>query len=256
MIASTSILLRNTTENISHTPKQNILFTKQLSYCTVVCFSVTYDFKHNQYASGRSIVSMMRLLLLLSGIESNPGPTKYPCGECNKPVCYGRSIVCSNCNKWYHKSCIEMHYIVYDCYTESNKLEWECCICAIKNISFSMFNHPVDSDHLLSSPICSSSPNITTKKAKQLRIELWQSISRVIGKKEELELTLVENNIDVVIGCETHLYPCIHDSEFLPLNYTCFQRNRKDSWGGVITIIKNELIAEPITSQCSLKLLQ
>ena len=91
MITSTSILLRNTTENINHTPKQNILFTKQLSYCTVVCFSVTYDFRHNQYASGRSIASMMQLLLLLSGIESNPGPTKYPSAECNKPVHYRRS---------------------------------------------------------------------------------------------------------------------------------------------------------------------
>ena len=203
--------------------------------------------RHNQYASGRSIASMMWLLLLLSGIESNPGPTKYPCGECNKPVYYGRSILCDNCNKWYHKSCIEMYTIVYDCYTENSKLEWECCNCAIKNISFSLFNHPVDSDHLLSSPICSSSPNITTKKAKQLRI-MTINFQSVWGKKEELELALVENNIDVVIGCKTYLDPCIHDSEFLPLNYTCFWRDRKDGWGGVIIIIKNELIAEQITS--------
>ena len=68
------------------------------------------------------------------------------------------------------------------------------------------------------------------------------------GKKAELELALVENNIDVFIGYETHLDPCIHDSEFLLLNYTCFQRNRKDGWVGVIIIIKNELIAEQITS--------
>ena len=46
----------------------------------------------------------------------------------------------------------------------------------------------------------------------------------------------------------THLDPCIHDSEFLKLNYTCFWRDRKEGWGGVITIIKNELIAEQITS--------
>ena len=116
-----------------------------------------------------------------------------------------------------------------------------------KTLAFSLFNHPVDSDHLLSSPICSSSPNITTKKAKQLRI-MTINFQSVWGKKEELELALVENNIDVVIGCKTHLDPCIHDSEFLPLNYTCFWRDRKDGWGGVIIIIKNELIAEQITS--------
>ena len=70
----------------------------------------------------------------------------------------------------------------------------------------------------------------------------------VWGKKEELELALVENNIDVVIGCKTHLDLCIHDSEFLLLNYTCFRRDRKDGWGGIIIIIKNELIGEQITS--------
>ena len=112
-----------------------------------------------------------------------------------------------------------MRTIVHDCYTENSKLEWECCNCAIKNISFSLFNHPVDSDHLLSSPICSSSLNITTKKAKQLRI-MTINFQSVWGKKEELELALVENNIDVVIVCETHLDPCIHDSEFLRLNYS------------------------------------
>ena len=79
-------------------------------------------------------------------------------------------IACDNCNKWYHKSCIEMHTIVYDCYMENSKLECQCCNCAIKNISFSLFNHRIDSDHLLLSPICSSSSNITTKKAKQLQI--------------------------------------------------------------------------------------
>ena len=247
MITSTSILLKNTTENINHTRKQNILFTKQLSYCTVVCFSVTYDFRHNQYASGRSVASMMQLLLLLSRIESNPGLTKYSCGESNNPVPYGRSIAFDNCNKWYHKSCIGVHAIVYGFYTENSKLEWECCNYAIKNISFSLFNHPLDSDHLLSSRICSFSPNATTKKAKQLRI-MTINFQSVWGKKEELELALVENNIDVVIGCKTHLDLCIHDSEFLLLNYTCFRRDRKDGWGGIIIIIKNELIGEQITS--------
>ena len=35
---------------------------------------------------------------------------------------------------------------------------------------------------------------------------------------EELEVALVQNNRDVVIGCETNLDPYIHDSEFLPFN--------------------------------------
>ena len=114
--------------------------------------------------------------------KSNPGSTKYPCGECNKPVGYGGSIAYDNCNKWCHKSCIKMHTIVYDCYTENSKLEWECCNCAIKNISFFLFNHLVYSDHFISSPICSSSPNITTKKAKKLR-NMTINFQSIWGKK-------------------------------------------------------------------------
>ena len=53
-----------------------------------------YEFRHNQYASGRSIAPVMWLLLLLSGTKSNHVPTKYLCGECDKTICYGRSMAC------------------------------------------------------------------------------------------------------------------------------------------------------------------
>ena len=99
----------------------------------------------------------------------------------------------------------------------------------------------------LQSPIFSSSPNISCKKAKQLRI-MTVNFQSIWGKKEELELALVENNIDIVIGCETHLDPSINDTEFLPTNYCSFRRDREDGWGGVIIIIKNDFIIEQITS--------
>ena len=105
----------------------------------------------------------------------------------------------------------------------------------------------VDNDHLSSSPICSPSPNITTKKAKQLRI-MTINFQSFLGKKAELEPAVVEKNMDFVTECKTHLDPHIHDSEFSPLNYICFQGDRMDGWSGVIIIIKNELIAEQITS--------
>ena len=38
---------------------------------------------------------------------------------------------------------------------------------------------------------------------------------RVFGEKGRIKPSLVEKNIDVVIGCETHLDPYIRDSEFL-----------------------------------------
>ena len=65
--------------------------------------------------------------------------------------------------------------------------------------------------------------HITIKKAKQLQI-MAINFQSIWGKKKELELALVENNIDVNTGCETPLDPCIHDSEIFLLNYTFLER--------------------------------
>jgi len=55
-----------------------------------------------------SVKSSHRLLLLLiSGIEPNPGPRcpKYPCGICKK-ACKLGTIACDECDQWLHKTCI------------------------------------------------------------------------------------------------------------------------------------------------------
>ena len=72
--------------------------------------------------------------------------------------------------------------------------------------------------------------------------------TRKTRNREELELSLVENNIEIVAECETHLDPCIRDSQFIPPSYTYFWKDRKAGWVGVIITTKNELIAEKITS--------
>ena len=50
------------------------------------------------------------ILLLLSGdIASNPGPVKFPCGICNKPVRKNqRGIQCEDCIMWHHIKCIDL----------------------------------------------------------------------------------------------------------------------------------------------------
>ncbi|CAG2240212.1 unnamed protein product [Mytilus edulis] len=48
-------------------------------------------------------------LLLLSGIETNPGPRqpRFPCTICQK-ACKLESIACDDCDKWTHRNCIGM----------------------------------------------------------------------------------------------------------------------------------------------------
>ena len=49
--------------------------------------------------------SYFKYLLILSGdINLHPGPVKYPCSVCAKPV-RKRIISCEKCGSWIHKKC-------------------------------------------------------------------------------------------------------------------------------------------------------
>ena len=46
------------------------------------------------------------LLLLAGDVELNPGPVRFPCTVCQKPVkCNQRGIQCSICDNWTHAKC-------------------------------------------------------------------------------------------------------------------------------------------------------
>ena len=64
-------------------------------------------FRHVQSRNNnKNAVQFLFSLLLLGGdIQSNPGPVKYPCGICERPVKYNqRGIQCDFCNKWHHST--------------------------------------------------------------------------------------------------------------------------------------------------------
>ena len=230
-----------------HLPNLNIPCCKELLLNEKIILSVANSWK-TVPAKPKGI--LVQLLLILSGhVEVNPGPTiKFPCGECKKAVHFGRSIACDSCNQWFHANCLDMNSQIFDSLANSS-LSWECCNCGLRNISFSVFDSSISSNDTTNSPKHASSP-ITKKKPKQLRIFVV-NFQSIWGKKEELEVVL-QNDIDIVIGSETHLDPSISDHEFIPHSYTCYRRDRKDAKGGVIIIVKNELITEQIlTSKTS-----
>ena len=47
------------------------------------------------------------LVLLLSyDVELNPGPVRFPCSVCYKPVCVNQqALQCDLCNYWCHRVC-------------------------------------------------------------------------------------------------------------------------------------------------------
>jgi len=230
-------------------PKQKsnqILFSKVPTKSSYIYYSICYYLKHHRSFQENQIARVIQLLLLISGsLELNPGPSvRYPCGECNKSVLFGKAIACDTCNKWFHVPCISMNSTNFNCYQNNKDLEWICCSCGLANYSTTIFN---SSESSSSSSTSSITPISKKTKAKSLRI-MVVNFQGIKTKKDHLEQVLIENDIDIVLGCETHLCPSIKNSEFIPENYTCFRKDRQDGWGGVIIITKSHLITEQIMS--------
>ena len=92
-------------------------------------------------------IGIQILLLLAFDIEVNPGPVKDPCGICSKAVTWSdKGVNCSDCEVWFHASCVHMRTIVYD--LEQSGVPWHCWNCGLPNFSSEIFaNVPADSIH-------------------------------------------------------------------------------------------------------------
>ena len=226
----------------------NLLLSNDPSLSNEIFFSVSHYFKHQK--KPRAVQPfVIQLLLLLSGtVEVNPGPIrrtpKFPCGECKRAVANSvKSIACDNCQKWYHLKCIPMGDQVFDCYAKDEDLEWICSYCALKDISSTLFDTSISSDESFD---CTT--NISKKKSKQLRITIC-NFQSLWNKSNILKKYLTTNNIDILLGSETHLSNNIMNSEILPPNYTAVRKDRNDGYGGVIIIYKTDLLVEEIHHQ-------
>lgn len=115
-----------------------------------------YFFKH---VKGRYLDSPIHIssrshiliLLLISGIEPNPGPRppRYPCGVCKLAVrdVGQRALACDECDTWCHKSCLQMNTLDFDNLAESDT-PWYCPTCNSLNRSMVVYDLPEPvSDH-------------------------------------------------------------------------------------------------------------
>ena len=181
--------------------------------------------------------------LLLSGqIEINPGPRapKYPCGECGKGVRWGKSIACDECDTWFHKDCLQMTSINF---AASENISWICCRCALPNSSslFDSFSSTLSASP--GQPTHHSSPVAPKRKKssiKRLKVQVV-NFDSMYAKKDILASNLHNENIDIIIGAETHLDGNLLNSEILPPNYTAIRNDRNRSGGGVAIIHKIDL---------------
>jgi hypothetical protein len=89
------------------------------------------------------------IILCSRDISLNPGPIKYPCGKCYKPVAKNhRAIFCEVGNQWWHIKCANVTPQEYKD-SEQNSDPWICNLCNNFNFSESFFDTSLDLSHSL-----------------------------------------------------------------------------------------------------------
>ena len=177
-------------------------------------------------------------------MELNPGPTniKYTCGECARTVKFGPSIACGQCNVWYHQECAGMNSTIFECYTNATiEMQWTCIKCGLPDISAPLFDSSMSSSNLS----LNLDKDMLCVKSKSLRV-VTVNFQSIYNKEDELSSFLIENNIGIVVGFETHLSPSINNAKILRPMYTSYRCDRADGWGGVIIITKKNSTVEEI----------
>ena len=185
------------------------------------------------------LATLIRLLLIIAGIEINPGPTpRWPCDVCQKSAARN-SIECVICRKWQHLKCAEVDArripSGWECLQCSKK--WPCGECnqsaahssirCTKCLNWYHLSCVAHKDDLL---------NWTCKKCLpktaegSLRI-LQLNINGLRKKKNELAILLKENNVHIAMIQETKMDPETPDPH-IP-GYDLIRRDRNRNGGGV-----------------------
>ena len=158
------------------------------------------------------------LLLLQGNVESNPGPCRYPCGECSAPVKSNqRGVQCEACYFWLHASCIGPTIDDYQNLQSSDE-PWLCQRCYQEALPFfnisstdSVFDISNASSHCVA-------PN--TSNSGELGLNLLSLNCRSLFPKiDDLRLLALSDLPDIIAVCETFLDQSISSSELAIANF-------------------------------------
>ena len=182
-----------------------LLYASNLTTKEVIRFSVAqYLVTVNIRAKKQRTKFILTLLLISGNAELNPGPPDIKCGECARALKFGASFACDQCNIWYHQECAGMSSTIFE-------MQWTCIKCGLPSISASLS----DSSMSFINSSLNLDEDMLRVKSKSLRV-VTVNFQSTYNKKDELSSFLIENDVDLVLGSETHLLPSINNAEILP----------------------------------------
>ena len=76
-------------------------------------------------------------LLLAGDVALNPGPFRYPCSVCSRPVRSNqRGIQCDGCCRWTHAVCAGVSEDMWMDMTSQGEFPWHCPPCLLSQLLF------------------------------------------------------------------------------------------------------------------------
>ena len=193
------------------------------------------------------------LLLLAGDVERNPGPVKFPCTMCSKPVKRNqRAILCDTCYKWTHASCCGIGSDEYRQLSVCENIDWICQICLLSEMPYANCRSANETSVDLPSQFDTSSITFTEEPAPpSVEHPLFtQHLSFSHLNVQCLPTKLDEildylNNIKepFVLGLsETWLDNSVTDASISPKGYQVYRRDWPNKRGGGIVVYVRDSI--------------
>ena len=133
------------------TPSRPILQVYRSS--GVICIWSSYSYLCPSLGAGHlrliNLPSSCWLLLLSGDVEVNPGPVRYPCTSCNRPVQRNQmGIFCNRCELWTHVKCCGVSRVAYDrLSSEEEDSQWLWFRCFLSKLAFAELDEAERDNH-------------------------------------------------------------------------------------------------------------
>lgn len=192
-----------------------------------------------QRGRGRTdLRKLILLLLLIGGIELNPGPPGRPvqrqphkkCPLCNGP---GRTnaiwVQCKDCEKESHATCLKLSPIEKNRLRKAGYICYQCSLPASLSDSFlsieppPAINESFESAHMNENAANKNKPRLLCFNARSLK-------NRKTGA--DIAALIQAHSPDIIGINETWLTNDIKDHEFIPRSYMVFRKDRPEKKKG------------------------
>ena len=193
------------------------------------------------------------LLMLAGDVAPNPGPPRYPCGLCYKPVASThRGIYCEGCYSWWHAiKCAKLTPAEYSSLGASED-PWICKHCdMLSNFSDSFYSddainqsyHSNMSSELETDSDIFDQLNNMRKQHPKKFLFACLNINSLRNKFHFIQELLTNNTVDLLILLETKIDSSFPDAQFAVDNFHLWRKDRTAHGGGVAVYLRSQIEA-------------